>query len=146
MKLKPISLRAANAYVAEHHRHSKPTRGHKFSISVVDDQDQILGVVIVGRPVARGLDDGTTAEVLRLCTTGERNVCSMLYGAARRAAKAMGYQKVVTYIREDEDGASLKASGYYPVATVTARDWDTPARRRDPDHHEVIARVRWETT
>ena len=81
----PISLKEANAYVAENHRHHKPTRGHKFSVAVSDGQ-AIRGVAIVGRPVARNADDGMTLEVNRLCTDGARNACSMLYAAAWRAA------------------------------------------------------------
>lgn len=108
----PITLRAANAYVAENHRHHGPTVGHKFSIGCADEEGRLVGVVIVGRPVSRHYDDGFTAEVLRLCTDGTRNACSLLYGAAWRAARAMGYRKIVTYILDTEDGASLRAAGY----------------------------------
>lgn len=87
LRFRPIGLRAANDFVAAHHRHHGPTRGHKFSISVTDAQGQIRGVAIAGRPVARRLDDGAHLEVLRVCTDGTPNVCSMLYGAVRRAAK-----------------------------------------------------------
>jgi hypothetical protein len=99
LRFRPIGLRAANDFVAAHHRHHGPTRGHKFSISVTDAQGQIRGVAIAGRPVARRLDDGAHLEVLRVCTDGTPNVCSMLYGAVRRAAKAMGYlpEHVITY-------------------------------------------------
>jgi hypothetical protein len=99
LQLQPIGLRAANAFVDGHHRHHGPTRGHKFSISVADAQAQIRGVAIAGRPVARRLDDGAHLEVLRVCTDGTPNVCSMLCGAVRRAAKAMGYrpEQIITY-------------------------------------------------
>ena len=96
MRLVPVSLKAANTFVAEHHRHHKPVVGHKFSIGCALD-GRLVGVAIVGRPVSRYLDNGLTLEVNRLCTTGEKNVCSMLYAAAARAAKAMGYQKIITY-------------------------------------------------
>ena len=91
LKLIPVSLPDANAFVAEHHRHHKPVRGHKFSLGCEKD-GQLVGVAIVGRPVSRYLDDGKTLEVNRLCATGEKNVCSFLYGAAARAAKALGFQ------------------------------------------------------
>ena len=99
LQIRPIGLRAENAFVAEHHRHHGPTRGHKFSISVTDDQGQIRGVAIAGRPVARHLDDGAHLEVLRVCTDGTPNACSMLYAAIRRAGKAMGYppEQIITY-------------------------------------------------
>ena len=143
LRLAPITLRAANDYVNAHHRHHGPARGHKFSVAVVDDNDDIRGVVIVGRPVARNLDDGYTAEVTRLCTDGAPNACSMLYGAAWRAARAMGYRRIGTYILADEDGTSLRAAGWRLVGEVRGRSWDTPARPRT-DKHPTTDKTRWE--
>src|SRR5437870_1633786 len=111
MRIVPITLRAACAFVAAHHRHHPPPRGHKFSLAV-DDGGHLAGVAIVGRPVARALDDGFTLEVLRVCTLGTKNACSMLYGAARRIAKEMGYRRIVTYTLASEPGTSLRASGW----------------------------------
>lgn len=88
LMLVPISLKKANAFVAAHHRHHKPVVGHKFSIGCVQGE-HLMGVAIVGRPVSRYLDDGTTLEVNRLCNTGEKNVCRCLYGATARAAEAL---------------------------------------------------------
>ena len=96
LTLIPISLKEANAFVAAHHRHHKPVTGHKFSIGCAAE-GRLVGVAIVGRPVSRYLDNGLTLEVTRLCTTGEKNACSMLYSAAARAAKAIGYRKIITY-------------------------------------------------
>ena len=111
LTLTPINLKTANAFVQQYHRHHKPTRGHKFSIGV-SDSGSLVGVAICGRPVARRLDDGYTLEINRLCTDGTPNACSILYAAAYRAARAMGYTKVVTYILDTESGVSLKAAGY----------------------------------
>lgn len=94
LTLTPINLKTANAFVQQYHRHHKPTRGHKFSIGV-SDNGALVGVAICGRPVARRLDDGYTLEVNRLCTNGTPNACSILYAAAYRAARAMGYNKVI---------------------------------------------------
>ena len=129
LKLAPISLRAANEYVAEHHRHNQPTRGHKFSIAVEDD-GRLCGVVICGQPVARMLCDGKTLEIRRVCTDGTKNACSILYGAASRAAHAMGYTRVITYTLESESGSSLRASGFVCSGAAGGKTWDTPARRR----------------
>jgi hypothetical protein len=96
LELCPITLAEANAFVGALHRHHKPVVGHKFSIAVTDGE-KIRGVAIIGRPVARLLDNGTTLEVNRVCTDGARNACSMLYGAAWRAAKALGYKRLITY-------------------------------------------------
>lgn len=93
LRLRPISLRDANEYVRKYHRHHKPVAGHKFSIGCEAD-GELVGVIIVGRPVSRYLDDGFTLEVTRLCTNGAKNACSFLYGAAARAAAAMGYKRI----------------------------------------------------
>lgn len=110
LEIVPISLAEANQYVSEHHRHHKPVVGHKFSVGCTDGEN-IVGVAIVGRPVARYLDDGWTLEVNRLCTDGTRNACSMLYAAAWRAVRAMGYRKLITYILDTEPGTSLHCRG-----------------------------------
>lgn len=107
----PVTLRAANAFVGRLHRHARPVPGAKFAIGLECD-GELVGVAIVGRPVARMLDNGRTAEILRLCTDGSRNACSMLYGAARKAARAMGYDPVYTYTLPQEGGASLRAAGF----------------------------------
>ncbi len=126
----PMELVDANAFVARHHRHSRPVRGHKFSIGVADANGTVAGVAIVGRPVSRGLDDGWTLEITRVATDGTRNACSLLEGAACRAAFAIGYRRVVTYTRKSETGASLRGAGFRQVAEVRARDWSTPSRPR----------------
>jgi len=101
-------LDEANAFVAAHHRHHKPVPGAKFCLAV-SEGDKVRGVAIVGRPVARLLDNGWTLEVNRVCTDGARNACSMLYGAAWRAAKALGFRRLITYTLPEEGGASLRA-------------------------------------
>ena len=106
----PVTHAVANEFVRRFHRHNKPTPGCIFCVGVADDQ--LRGVAIVGRPVARMLDDGLTVEINRVCTDGTRNACSMLYGAARRVAKSLGYARIITYTLPEEGGASLRASGF----------------------------------
>lgn len=150
LEIRPITLRAAAAFIAEHHRHNKPPRGHKFSISLWDG-NQMVGVATAGRPVARHFDDGLTLEVNRTCTDGTPNANSMLYGAIWRAAKAMGYIRCVTYTQHDECGASLRAAGWAKVKEIAARQsWaaSTADERlrsmRDPVGNGGVARVLWE--
>jgi hypothetical protein len=124
VRIVPVTLEDANDFVRRLHRHSRPVLGSKFAIGVRNRivkelipsgphaVDELVGVAIVGRPVARLLDDGLTAEITRVCTDGTRNACSMLYGACRRAAKAMGYERIYTYTLPEEGGASLKAAGF----------------------------------
>jgi hypothetical protein len=140
-----MTHREALAYVEVHHRHSVPPRGMVFALGA-GLGESLEGVAIIGRPVARGLQDGWTLEVLRLCTPSEDptpHVCSFLYAAAWRATRALGYRKLVTYTREDEAGTSLRAAGWRVVGEVTARSWDTPTRPRD-DRDERVPRLRWE--
>jgi hypothetical protein len=144
LRVSPIGLRAANAFVRVHHRHHGPTRGHKFSISVADGKGQVRGVAIAGRPVARHLDDGSHLEVLRVCTDGTKNVASMLYGAVRRTAIAMGYPptQIVTYTLESETGVSLRAAGWRLDGPAGGGSWDRPSRAREDDH-PVVRKHRW---
>lgn len=122
LKLAPVSLKEANYFVEHHHRHHKPVVGHKFSIGCTEN-GKLVGVAIVGRPVSRYLDDGWTLEVNRMCTDGTRNACSFLYGAAARAAKAMGYKKLITYILDTEDGTSLRAAGWKCAGLAGGKEW-----------------------
>ena len=115
--LVPISHAEANAAVLDWHRHNTPTVGHKYSIGLVDHEGVLVGVAIVGRPIARHYDDGQTLEVLRVAVADTaHNGCSMLYGAARRAAWALGYTRLITYTRADEPGTSLRAAGWRTIA------------------------------
>ena len=102
LEIVPMTLKEANAFVEQNHRHHGKVTGHKFSIGL-SDGEKIVGVAIVGRPVARHLDDGWTLEVNRLCTDGSRNACSMLYAASWRAARAMGYKRVVNVLTAADD-------------------------------------------
>jgi hypothetical protein len=125
----PINLDEANAFVARFHRHHKPVPGAKFSIAV-SDESGVRGVAIVGRPVARMLDNGWTLEVNRCCTDGAKNACSMLYGAAWRAAKALGYRRLLTYTLPAEGGASLRAAGWTLIGERGGGNWNVPSRPR----------------
>lgn len=144
MNVVPITLRQACAFVQAFHRHNKPPAGHKFSIGVAKG-GVLLGVVIVGRPVARHFDNGKTLEVNRSCTTGASGANSMLYAAAWRAAKAMGYSRLITYTQGGESGASLRGAGWVRVRNIAARGgWDTPSRYREDKGTAGAPRVLWE--
>jgi len=144
MRLVPISLKDANAFVNEHHRHHKGVSGHKFSIGC-EQGGRLVGVAIMGRPVSRYLDDGLTLEVNRLCTTGEKNACSMLYAAAARAARAMGYRKIVTYTLDTEPGTSLRAAGWTCAGPAGGKRW-TGQRRPAADLYPAQMKLRYEKT
>jgi hypothetical protein len=138
----PIDFAEANAFVRQHHRHHKPMPGAKFSIAV-SDGEKIVGVAMVGRPVARMLDDGWTLEVNRVATDGTKNACSILYAAAWRAARAMGWKKLITYILDTEPGTSLNAAGWKCVGQAGGGHWGRESRPR-VDKHPTQGKIRWE--
>lgn len=129
LEARPLTLRAAAEYINRLHRHHIAPRGWKFGIAAYDGENMV-GVVTVGRPVARALDDGFTAEVNRLCTDGTKNAASFLYAAAWRASRAMGYRRLITYILESEPGTTLKAAGWKMVGQIHGHSWNAPGRPR----------------
>jgi hypothetical protein len=139
----PITLRAANAFVAANHRTHRAARGCRFCVAVLD-AGRLCGVAIAGRPVSRILDDGVTLEVTRCCTDGTRNACSKLYGAVRRAAGALGYRLVLTYTLPGEGGASLRAAGFACAGATEGGAWSCPSRPRLPGA-STAAKWRWES-
>jgi hypothetical protein len=143
MDLRPISLKHAAAFVAEHHRHHDAPQGGKFAIAAWHD-GVLVGVAMVGRPVSRRLDNGMTAEVIRVATDGTRNACSFLYAAAKRAAQALGYRKVLTYTLVEEGGASLRAVGWARIGLVGGGTWKCAARPNAKDSHPLQQKIRWE--
>ncbi|MCD8014474.1 MAG: hypothetical protein LUG99_15120 [Lachnospiraceae bacterium] len=142
LELTPITLREANAFMQTYHRHHKPSQGHKFSIGAMED-GHLVGVAICGRPVSRRMDDGFTLEVNRLCTDGTKNACSILYGAAYRAAKAMGYRRVITYILESEPGTSLKAAGYICEGKAGGLEWNGERKPKNENQYPHEMKTRW---
>ena len=141
MQLRWIKLKVANAFVDEYHRHHKPTVGHVVSIGAMRGKE-LVGVAIIGRPVARNLDNGETLEVLRLCVLdGCPNVCSWLLTRAKRLIQAMGC-KPITYTLEREGGASLRAAGWTPELFTDGGEWSRPSRTREPVS-EPGRKIRW---
>ena len=130
MKAVPIELREANAYVDAVHRHHDPVVRDKFRVGC-EVGGRLVGVVQVGRPVARALCDGKTLEVVRLCTDGTKGACNFLYSRAARIAKELGYSKIITYILDSESGISLVASGWHKEADIKGHAWGCPSRPRN---------------
>ena len=141
----PCSLDDAKAFVTALHRHHKAPLGGLWAVAAADGTGRVVGVAVVGRPVARMLDDGWTTEVTRLCTDGARNACSLLYGAARRGALARGYVYGLTYVLATESGGSLLASGWRRAAEVKGAEWSRPSRQRaEGGEVQRTDKVRWE--
>jgi hypothetical protein len=132
-----VELKEANEFIEKLHRHHKRIQGHRFSVGVLDSEFSLVGVSVVGRPVG-GQHQGDWVEVTRCCTDGTKNACSFLYGASARAAKALGFARIQTYILESETGTSLKAANWsfdrmsHPVGWHHASD--KRSARVVPDH------------
>lgn len=148
--LVPVTLKAARAFIVTHHRHNKPPRGWKFGVGVRRG-NELVGVATAGRPVSRVIQkrEPLTLEVNRTCTDGTPNANSMLYGAIWRAAKALGYQRCITYTQAQETGASLRAAGWVRVKELPARgSWAHHSQalreKRDAVGNGGVARVLWE--
>jgi hypothetical protein len=133
MNVRAVELWEANEFVALHHRHHFKAQGHRFSLGAFIG-DKMVGVAIIGRPVARMTDHREVVEVTRLCTDGTPNACSKLYAAAARAAHALGYRRIQTFILDSESGTSLKASGWRLDGESSGGQWvhtDGKPRRTD---------------
>lgn len=132
MKAIPLKRKDADAYISRFHRHHKPSQGDMFRFGCADDSGNLVGIIQVGRPVARKLDNGETLEVIRCCTDGTQNACSFLYSRAARIAKELGYKKIITYILQTENGSSLKASGWkLEDADCGGTSWNVYNRPRE---------------
>jgi hypothetical protein len=140
--LQPITLKEAQRFVRVHHRHHAPPRGWVFGVSLVE-AGRVVGVAMVGRPVARHLDTGLAAEVIRLTVLeGHHNAASQLYGGCWRAAVELGYTDLYTYTLQSEPGVSLRAAGWVNEGVAGGGSWDRPNRAR-ADKAPTEPKVRW---
>jgi len=144
LRLTPVTLRQAQEFVDRVHRHHDAPQGHKVSVGVADESGQLRAVGVLGRPVARGADDGLTAEITRVASDGAPNACSMIYGALTRAARALGYDRVITYTLLDvESGASLRASGWQVDGMTSGGEWKRSDGKPRKNTHPTGRKVRW---
>jgi len=143
LNLQPITFKEACRFIDENHSTHDSPQGWKFG-TAVNDGENVVGVATVGRPVSRHLDDGETLEVTRCCTDGTKNAGSMLYAACWRAAKALGYKRIISYtLRDEEDGTPLKAAGYEVRHETEGDSWNCESRPR-VDTSPDVAKERWE--
>lgn len=141
-----LELSEANAFVRLVHRHHGPARGHRYSFGALSLSSGIVGAAIVGRPVARGIPHRHVVEVLRCATNGHRNACSFLYSRAARIAAELGFRAVITYTLTEEEGASLRACGWWPEALEPRAStlWDAPSRPREATKGQGLGdKTRW---
>ncbi|MEU9189249.1 XF1762 family protein [Streptomyces sp. NPDC048484] len=142
--LVPVRSRQAKDFVRAWHRHHPPPAGQIFAVGAAES-GTLHAVAIVGRPVARHLDDGATLEVTRTASDGTRNANSLMYGASWRAAKALGYRRLITFTQESESGASLRGAGWHLIAGRPPRaGWHTPSRPRVGHGNDHVTRFLWQ--
>ncbi len=149
LELVPISIKAACAFVASHHRtHRKRKVIARFAVAVARDGG-VVAVAITGNPKAKALQDGWTAEVVRVCSIDERPdgehascACSMLYATSWRAARALGFRRLVTYSLPEEGGASLRGAGWTLIGEAGGGSWSRRERPR-VDEHPTQCKLRW---
>lgn len=143
----PMKLKEAAAFVENFHRHNKAPQGGLFAVGA-SDGSRLVGVAIVGRPVARTLDNGETVEVTRCCVVDDapKGTCSFLYARCWNAAKALGWRKLITYTLQNESGASLRGAGWQIVAQMTGNTGKGWLTRPGREWQEVVgqAKFRWE--
>lgn len=144
--VEPCSLSRAQAFVLTRHRHCRPPVGHRFSGALFNGIT-LVGVVMVGRPVARMIDHSTTCEINRLCIdTGlpeplRHNGASQLLAWACREAAHRGFSRVITYTLPEESGASLRASGFAANGLTRGGRWGRGGRLRET--HNAQPKRRW---
>jgi len=142
LEIQPISFSEACRFIRQYHRHHKPPMSWKFGCAVNDGQ-KVVGVITIGRPVSREFDNGWTLEVTRCCTDGTLHAASKLYAAAARAAKALGYKRLITYTLIEEKGTSLIAAGWKSIWTTKGGSWNCQSRPRI-DKAPIGQKVLWE--
>jgi hypothetical protein len=143
LQLQPISQKEANEFIKHWHSHHLPPQGWKFGIAV-NNGERVVGVITIGRPIARMLDNGWTLEVTRCCSDGsEKGAASMLYGAARRATFALGYKRLITYTLKEEKGTSLIAANWKCLGEAGGGSWSRLQRLR-VDTHPLGQKMLWE--
>jgi hypothetical protein len=152
LHIAPIYKDEANDFVDSFHRHNERCDNASFAVALRDENDVLHGVAVLGRPASPQVDDGVTLEIKRVCVKdGIKNGNSMLYGAAQRVAKALGYRRVLTYTLLSESGISLKASNF--VSTYVSPEgyrmnealrWPKRQHRRRLKSYPEGRKVRWE--
>ena len=144
LKCIPLTLKEANAFVIEHHRHSKQCRGHRFSLGAVY-KDELVGAAIIGRAINRYLDNRFTAEILRnsVLEKAPKGTFIFLYSRAMKVWQSQGGKKILTYTLETEPGSSLKAVNFNAAAKTGffKGGWQNRSNRRE---YTPIRKIRWE--
>jgi hypothetical protein len=143
LKIIPMTIKAANEFIKQYHRHNDPTVSGKFALGCTNDEGKLIGAAVSGRPVGRGFDDGKTLEIYRVATDGTFNANSFIYGRIKRIAQLMGYQRIFTYTLVTETGATMRAIGAKEDGVIKAREWSCKSRPRRSQDVYKSDKMRW---
>lgn len=141
----PVTQSSAKKFIWKHHRHNIPSITAVFCVGLTNGDGELVGVAMAGLPKARLLMDGTTLEVTRVAVDGTKNANSCLYGACARAAKALGYKRVLTYTLPNETGSSLRAAGWVADEELVGGDvtnWSKRKSHRGRGERDLFGNVR----
>jgi hypothetical protein len=147
LKICDVEWSVAREFVRAHHRHNAPPPGWKFGAGLTSG-NELVAVMMAGRPVAPNIDHRTVIEVTRVCVKDLQpralgwNACSMLYGYACQEARRLGFQRVITYTRPDEPGTSLLAAGFVRDGMTKGGSWHHKNRPR-PNAPKPCRKQRW---
>ena len=147
LRTRPVRFTAARDFVRHHHAHCTAPAAWRFGQAILNG-GTMLGVVMVGNPVAPALNGRGTVEVNRLCIRRDIprvlawNAASQLYGWAAREAARQGWTHIITYTRADEDGISVRAAGWQQEARIRGRGWHSSRRARS-NTNAWVDKIRW---
>lgn len=140
----PCTVKAARAYVRSWHRHLPDVQGGLFAVQVVDSVGRCVGVGVAGNP-ARVWQGQAKLVISRVAamdglprvtsSSGEEHaapVCTKIYSALCKAARALGYREVWTYTLPEESGRSLRAAGFRDMGLSAGGEHGRPSRPRAP--------------
>ncbi len=134
--LVPISLREANEFLEQHSSRHKPMRGCTFCVGCALD-GKLVGAAIVGRC----REDSQAVQIDRICATVGRAAYGMLYGAAARAAQALGYWRIIAFLRPDRPDSALRSAGWARADPVEGSGTRPPNILRY--ERRLMVRRRW---
>lgn len=155
LKVTPTTIKKANEFVKEHHRHHRPTTNNtgRWALSAYDNSGSLVGVIIAANPISPFLMDGYTLELTRVCVSEKapKGTCSFLISRCCKIWKEMGGRKVITYTLSTESGSSLKGAGWKEAGKVKPHKRWTNRNRVDGKSREDLTiysleKIRWEKT
>lgn len=145
MKLEECKTKEVDRYIAEnHYLHSTPA-GAKLRLWVLDDNNNIIGAMMWGRPTARTYNHERILELTRLFMIDETepNAESKALGMARKLirTKLPQIKGLISYSStgEEHKGTIYEADGWFAVGLTEAKKWNKEGRA----NIDISQKIRW---